>query len=73
MNLIFRNIQQVKEHYFPESTKKEREEEFLRTATPEEIGKRWAEESMGKLRKMLVSITVYEPAEYSYILDITLY
>jgi len=43
-------MQELKEYYFPRTTAKEQEEEFIRTATPEQIGKRWAEESIANLR-----------------------
>lgn len=49
----FRNMRELKEYYFPKTTAKEREEEFVRTATPEQIGKHGAEESTVNLKKSL--------------------
>lgn len=53
---IFRSLNEIEEFYFPESTKKEREKEFMRTATPDEIGKHWAQQSIEKIKKELKSI-----------------
>lgn len=49
---IFKSIYDVKNHYLPLTTEKEREDEFLRIATPKEIGIYWAEHAMEKVRQM---------------------
>lgn len=46
----FTNINQIKEEYFPLRTAKEQEEEFMKTATPSEIGKYWAEQTIKKIK-----------------------
>lgn len=46
----FRSLNEVEEFYFPESTKKRKEQEFFDTATPKEIGEYLAKQTMEKLR-----------------------
>jgi hypothetical protein len=48
----FRNIEELKEYYFPIMTKMEREEKFMRTATPAQIGEKLAEDAIKKLKKV---------------------
>ena len=46
----FRSLNEIKEFYFPESTKREKEQEFFNTATPKEIGEYMAKQTIEKLR-----------------------
>lgn len=48
----FRSIREIKEFYFPINTAKDREEEFMKTATPAEIGEYLAEQTMKKVRRI---------------------
>lgn len=50
---IFRSIEQVEDYYFPIRTAKEREDKFMQNATPEQIGRHWAEQIMQKVRGAL--------------------
>ena len=45
-------MDQIKEFYFPLRTAKKYEEEFMKTATPKEIGEHWAKQIINKLKKL---------------------
>lgn len=46
----FRSLNEINKFYFPITTKMEKEQEFINTETPEEIGKYWAKQTIEKLR-----------------------
>lgn len=52
MSIKIRSIEKLKEIYFPE-TEDEKFLKFKKTATPEQIGKRMAEDTIKKIKEMI--------------------
>lgn len=50
---VFTNMYQIEEFYFSLTTKKEYEKEFMKTATPKEIGEYFGKQTMDKVKKRI--------------------